>query len=129
MGLVRVRFPDAALETDKGFLLVQEDEMTKVVVKNLTPHSLTVAGVTYPSEGFARVGEVVSPDTDFHGIPVAVVSQGSVTGLPDPQEGVILVVSRLTAGGVQGRDDIFFPHGEIRDEAGRILGVKRLARF
>jgi hypothetical protein len=98
---------------------------------NLTPHSITVAGRTYQSRGFARVGEVASEQTQFAGLPVVVVKAGEVTGLPAPQPGVLFIVSRLTAQGLvgSGRHDIFFPHGEIRDSDGRIVGVHQLARL
>ncbi len=96
---------------------------------NLTPHSVTVAGTTFPSEGFARRDETVGDQRHLGDMPVLEVRQGDVIGLPGPLDGVYYIVSRVTAEAAAGRDDVLFPHGEIRDGTGRIVGVRRLARF
>lgn len=104
---------------------------------NLTPHPVNLInkeGVTtdtFPVAGPApRLVELVETLQDVDGIPVNKVSYGEeVTNLPAPQEGVLLIVSRITAAAVTGREDILFPHGEVRDENGRILGVQALGRF
>lgn len=50
-------------------------------------------------------------------------------GLPEPQENTIFIVSALVAGAVKNRDDLVIPNDIVRDEAGRIIGCKNLARI
>jgi hypothetical protein len=54
---------------------------------------------------------------------------GEVTGLPDPQEGVIYVVSALVAGRVQ-RPDVYSPDTgpDAVRESGQVVAVRRLIR-
>jgi hypothetical protein len=52
-----------------------------------------------------------------------------LTGLPPPTAGTRFVVSRLTALAAGHRDDLAFPYGEERDEAGQITSVRGLAAF
>ena len=106
-------------------------------LRNYTPHPVIVIGddgrvvATYPVQGpIPRVKEIVVPDRHIDGVLVNKVSYDEeVTDLPAPEKGVLLIVSRITAGAVSGRDDLFFPHGEVRDEVGRIVGVRALGRF
>jgi hypothetical protein len=58
---------------------------------------------------------------------------GAVVGLPDPVDGVLLVVSQLVAGRVPDRDDVVSPgtgpaDGAVRDAQGRVCAVTRLVR-
>jgi hypothetical protein len=55
---------------------------------------------------------------------------GPVQGLPAPQEGVILIVSRIVAEAAkaEGRGDLVVPDGVIRDAGGGVLGCARFAR-
>jgi len=106
---------------------------------NLTPHAVNIfqgrkVVVSYPSEGFVRVGQVVAPcgalvDDALNEVGLFTVRQGEVEGLPEPKPGTIYIVSRLTAQAVGGRDDVVFPLGEVRDENGRILGVTGFGCF
>jgi hypothetical protein len=54
---------------------------------------------------------------------------GSVAGLPAPEPGVRYLVSRVTALAVRDRKDLVFPFVELRDERGRMTGVRGLASF
>lgn len=100
---------------------------------NLTPHALVVrwegGEVELASAGVARVSEIVEPVGDVAGIPLVRVRPGAVSGLPDQREGVWFLVSRLVAQALPDRGDLLFPHGEIRDDAGRIEAVRSLGRF
>ena len=106
-------------------------------ILNLTPHPVNIINgegvttATFPVAGPApRLVELVETLPAVNGITVNKVSYGKeITDLPEPQEGVLLIVSRITAAAVTGREDILFPHGEVRDENGRILGVQALGRF
>jgi len=60
---------------------------------------------------------------------------GVVEGLPEPQDGVVYLVSALVAGRpeVAGRNDVFVPgtgpkDGAVRDGAGQIYAVTRLVQ-
>lgn len=63
-------------------------------------------------------------------IPVAYVARNGhrVVDLPPREPGVTLIVSRLVAEH-STRDDLVFPHGEVRDDNGRIIGCTRLAEI
>lgn len=104
--------------------------------KNLTPHEVTVVdgdrSVTFqPSGQVARVDE----DARFVGyyaakddeqkplhIPVKMVSAADVTGLPEQEDNVVHIVSRMVADACPDRQDLVFPFRLIRDDQGRITG-------
>lgn len=106
-------------------------------IVNLTPHPLVFAtdtgDVTVPPDpsGPARVAvmsDVVgSVQVDGHNIPVHHVAYGDPTGLPEPQDGTIYVVSRVVADRV-GRADVMVADDFVRDDQGRIVAAKALAR-
>jgi len=103
---------------------------------NLTPHHLVVIDADHfvlaPSGQVARVDQHAVDDTLLHVpgavLPLATVRYGTVSALPSPQPGVLFVVSRAVAAEA-ARPDLVFPDLEIRDEQGRIVGCRRLARF
>lgn len=103
------------------------------MLRNLTPHAVRVllgeAVREFPSEGAARVQDATCGSSVVDGVPVAEVRPGDVSGLPGPEPGVTLIVSRVTAQALPGRTDLVFPFDEVRDEAGTILGVRGLARW
>ena len=57
---------------------------------------------------------------------------GPVVGLPDPQPGVVLLVSTLVLGHVVGRTDVMAPATGPTDDAiregGQVVAVTRLVR-
>lgn len=105
---------------------------------NLTPHVINFYGLdgilieSIPSSGVARVMSTPGALKNI-GLPVPVASPteyGAVEGLPEPQDGVVYVVSMLVAQ-VAKRPDVLSPgtgpnDGAIRDADGRIVGVTRL---
>lgn len=100
---------------------------------NLTPHAVTVSGprgsLVLPSEGAARVADRATPSGGIGVVDVVEVSFGEVQGLPEPREGVVLLVSRVLALARPSRSDLVFPFGEIRDDNGAIVAVSALARI
>jgi len=52
-----------------------------------------------------------------------------IEGLPEPKEGTIYIVSALVAGAAKDRDDLVVPNDTIRDDQGRIIGCRNLARI
>lgn len=100
--------------------------------KNYTPHTITLNdGREYASEGLARVSATFSK-FDENGV----CSQqfGDVTGLPEPTDGVLYIVSALVliAVKLQGRTDCVAPatgHPEcVRNDKGFIVSVPGFVR-
>ena len=110
-------------------------------ILNKTPHNITlrtaegdiVIPPTYPP---ARVSSRNPVDMHIPGIPVPIrvlPDTGVVENLPDPEDGVYLLVSIVVAShpDVRTRKDVFSPgtgpnDGAIRDARGQVLAVTRL---
>ena len=108
--------------------------MTKII--NCTPHTITfldgnnsVLSTVEPSGVVARAAQTRDRVSEVNGIPVNQCSYGEVTGLPDPQDGTIYLVSALTAQACRNRDDVFITDDAVRDDAGRIIGCRAIARI
>jgi len=106
----------------------------KITLKNYTPHRLTYLhgghAIDLPSLGTARCQERVenSGHWDASGeIPRVRVGYGKVSGLPEPEKGVIYVVSQLVVQALPDRSDLAYPHELHRDSAGTITGFSALA--
>ena len=52
-----------------------------------------------------------------------------VEGLPEPKKDTYYVVSALVAGACKNRDDLVVPNDIVRDEKGRIIGCRSLAKI
>lgn len=103
-----------------------------MIFRNFTPHSIVLNdGTIYSSEGLARVQASFS-EFDENGVCQQVF--GEVTGLPSPEEGVLLIVSAmvLSAAQTQGRVDVVAPatgHPAcVRNEQGHIVSVPGFVR-
>lgn len=107
---------------------------------NLTPHDLNICdadGVvvaTIPASGVvARVtstADVVgSVDVGGHRVDLVATKFGDVDGLPAPAPDTLYIVSSLVLQAVSGRTDVVAPDtgpaSAVRDDAGRIVGVRR----
>lgn len=96
---------------------------------NLTPHDVTIVvgdrtEVIKPS-GLARCKETSVQVGLIDGwIPVYETEYGEVSGLPEPAEDTIYIVSVIVAKAkeVQARTDVYVPAKTIRDENGVIIG-------
>lgn len=116
-------------------------------IRNLTPHEVNVYSESgdillgsYKSEGVARVAVTTIPmrpileDNESGSLFIPVVERhwGKVEGLPEPEEGVVNLVSSLVLAQVTNRTDCYSPDtgpdSVLRDEKGRIIGVRRLTR-
>ena len=105
---------------------------------NLTPHEVIVepgggTAVVVPVGGPpARVKERVertkAVQTQIGLVPVVTVLPGPVEGLPEPADATLYIVSSLVAAAQPHRQDLLTPYDVIRDEAGRILACRALAR-
>jgi len=130
------RFPGGVLAEGNG------DIMTTLM--NLTPHPITLRSldgtdtVLVPSGTVARVTATSGSLGSVEGVPVPVMgadSFGKVIDLPEPEEGVFLIVSGLVGGApsIKGRADVLVPgtgpnDGAIRNDKGHIIAVTRLKR-
>ena len=104
------------------------------MIINCTPHLVTVARRTIePSGTVPRVSVRQVEDGDIDGIPVVRTVYGAVEGLPSPVEGTTYIVSALVLSALAGsRQDVCAPDtspaSALRNEAGQIIGVRRLTR-
>jgi hypothetical protein len=99
---------------------------------NVTPHAIVLNnGDSFQSEGVARVAASFSA---FDADGCCEQQFGEVTGLPEPQEGVMYIVSGLvlTAAKAAGRQDVVAPatgHPDcVRNAAGHIQSVPGFVR-
>lgn len=115
-----------------------------VVLRNLTAHEIVLhaedgtrlhlpAAPAVPrlirAGGTTTALTVQAVDGTAH--PVTLTVGDRVTGLepalPEPEEGVLLVTSRVVASFRPDRTDLVWPDDLLRDEAGRVVGARRLA--
>lgn len=99
---------------------------------NLTPHVIYVMGENAKTQiktsGTARCNVVNEEIGEINGIPVRKNSYGEITGLPDPEEGTVYIVSSVIANAVkEKRDDCVIVDQTVRNEQGLIVGCKGFA--
>lgn len=108
-------------------------------IVNCTPHAVTLvtaAGETTlpPSGDLPRVQTtrqiVGTVDVDGLTVPVTEVQFGALAGLPARQDETLYLVSAITAQAAKalGRSDVVMIDDTVRDETGRIIGARALAR-
>ena len=105
---------------------------------NLTPHPITLISpdgeqvMVPPSGTVARVAERMESlgEIVVEGVVVPVVKRsfGEVDGVPEPEPGVLYVVSALVAEAAWrvGRSDVVGLADFVRDEQGRVVGARAL---
>ena len=103
----------------------------------MTPHALTLVGangtlVVPPSGEIARlaVSRTAKNPVEIDGVTLMVNRPmlGEIAGLPEPEFGVILVVSALVAEKAN-RGDVMSPGELVRDAAGVIVGARGLCSY
>lgn len=104
---------------------------------NCTPHAVNIKcedGSTLtvnPSGNSARVAEIIKP-VSIPGVEnIKVVKTtfdtSKIYELPEPKEGVLYIVSRITLDALNGiRNDLVSPGKLLRDENGNIVGCDGL---
>lgn len=109
-----------------------------IKVVNCTPHDVNLitekGNITFPRSGIIpRLTESQKKinSVNSNGIEIDIMEKSFLEpeGLPEPQENTIFIVSALVAGAIKNRDDLVIPNDIVRDEAGRIIGCKNLARI
>ena len=104
---------------------------------NLTPHQVDIVLedetiIHIPASGtIARCKEypeqISAALYDGAIIPLYTTHYGDITGLPDPEEGTLYIVSLLVAQAARERLDLVSPAMTIRDEKGAIIGCRGLS--
>lgn len=95
---------------------------------NLTNHDVTeiTSGNTYKQSGqVARAHLSSIKDREFDGVPIYSTQVNGISGLPEPKEGVMYIVSALTMKGVPAtRVDVVSPGNTQRDanNANKVVG-------
>ena len=112
---------------------VNSINLNEITIVNLTAHTINIINpalgldLSIPAEGIdVRVATEVTED---FGNGIFKIGYGEVTGLPDPKEGTIFIVSSMVLAAVgNSRSDVFAPasFAPIRDNQGRIIGVPGL---
>ena len=102
---------------------------------NLTQHDLTIVlekgdDLILPASGeVARVTFSTQQVDEVDGIPIfKTVYEPEVTGLPEPQDGTIFIVSSLAAQTAKRRD-VLAPTKLIRDDDGQVIAAGGFATF
>lgn len=111
------------------------------IYRNLTPHALNVKTLdgdyitlAPDSRGAARVvyDRLPPEQTRIDGHEVAVAVAGSpreIIGLPEAEEGVVLIVAKAVADAAPAsRGDLMSPGRLLRDSDGRVIGCDGLTR-
>lgn len=115
-------------ETNKKQFIMQE-------LVNLTPHLLNIVAadgniVYIAPKGNDNIARVSSNSTivgTVNGINVTLQTFGKVVGLPDTQDGVVYIVSRMVKDRVPDRVDVLVPGAPVRDSEGKIIGANGLS--
>lgn len=102
---------------------------------NLTQHDLTIVlengdDLVLPASGkVARVTFSTQQVDELDGIPIfKTVYEPEVTGLPEPQDGVIYIASSMAAQTAK-RDDVLAPTKLIRGNDGQVIAAGGFATF
>ncbi len=101
---------------------------------NLTPHTITIIGkvgniVVPPSGVIARCKVTEETVAEIDCIEVVKTTYGEVEGLPEKEDNTVCLVSGFVMNALKGsgRYDVMKPYDFVRDEAGNIIGCRKLA--
>lgn len=116
-------------------LFLKSQYKDREMIINLTPHDITITNsktVTIKPSGLARceeTSEEIKVVEDW--IPVFKTTYGKVSGLPEPKENTIYVVSARVAQALKEtnpeRTDVMIPAKTLRDSEGNIIGCTGLS--
>lgn len=107
-----------------------------MTIINLTPHPINFLDesnhpilTVEPSGTIARAKQTRTLRGTIAGIPVNQCAYGTVQGIPEPAKETIYVVSAITAQACPERADVYIVDDSVRNEDGRIIGVRALAHI
>lgn len=100
-----------------------------MTIINLTPHAINMIGqdgsvvLSIPASGQlarCKATTVVTGSVNINGveIPTTETVMGAVEGLPERQDGVLLITSLAVANEIPERDDVVIPNESVRDDQG-----------
>lgn len=105
------------------------------MIKNCTPHPINLLDsdgnqvLTLPKgEIIPRLSTNTKEVDVIEGVTITETIFGDVQDLPDAQDGVLLIVSRLVLTACPNRTDLVVPNELVRNDEGQIIGCKSLAR-
>jgi hypothetical protein len=110
-------------------ILFESNQVRKEkMLKNLLHHEVNVlkdgSFVKIPPTGIvARCTVDNLPCEDLEGFNLVETSLGEITGLPEPEDGVTYIVSRVVKE-ASDRDDLVCVGELIRDHNGKVIGAK-----
>lgn len=96
---------------------------------NCTPHELVINGQTYkPSGVVPRIKKTPVSAGTINSIPAVWEKAGEVENLPDPQEGVLYIVSAMVFDNTPRKDVVAPDTGPTaqRNDKGHITGVTQI---
>lgn len=97
------------------------------MIKNLTPHTVVLPGmVIQPSGIISRVSQSNTVIGNHDGIELVNTVFGAVENLPEPQNGVLYIVSAMVRMACPDRYDLASPGDLVRDHDGNIIGCRNL---
>ena len=105
------------------------------MIKNLTKRPIRIKvgdnlKIYWPDEnnGPASVQSITTPVGTVDEVPVTKTSFGEITGLPKERDGVVYIVSAITARAARelGRVDCFVPNEAVMGDDGEVLHYKSL---
>lgn len=96
--------------------------------RNLTPHAVNINGLIIEPDPAdpARCIELREHAFTIADIRFERVQYGAVQGVPDREDGTMLIVSAMVRAACPDRDDLCSPGTLIRDDAGKIVGCSSL---
>lgn len=98
---------------------------------NLTPYVITLVrpegNIMFPPSGQVASCAFSAQQTGWvvvegRNVPVCQSAFGEVSGLPNPTAGTYYIVTPLVAEAAAGRTDVFYPEGQVLDQAGNPIG-------
>lgn len=101
---------------------------------NLTPHAINIFDgdtevlTIAPSGTVARCTQKDELHEEINGVKIFKQVFGEVVDLPEPQENVFFIVSRLVASAAANRTDLLVPGALKRNDQGQPVGCIGLAR-
>lgn len=93
---------------------------------NLTPHTINEVetGETFPPSGsVARVEATYNQVGMLENIRLFKVEYGEIEGLPEPEDGIVYIVSGMVKAATD-RVDVVAPGELVRDESGKPIGCR-----
>lgn len=111
-----------------------EGKTVSIKIINATPHEVRIIKegsatiICEPSGILPRVSQTTEVIGELDGITITKNKYGEVENLPPYENGIWYIVSAMVANAMPEREDLLIPNESVRDEHGRIIGCRSLAR-